>query len=174
MSIRGGKTRANKRPFSMRQTTGDDSHSRDIRTLIVQQPGYRPVLPKEQSPVDFDTQDVAILTMQPDSYRSWPVLQTTMPNPYSREGMAAEMGYMYYTPVYDDANVEWPVFPHEVDVDNGSDTKEPQPNDPAQQVLGVDYVWKICMYVCQPILFIHIYLYMFLKFLVVFTLIKFW
>jgi hypothetical protein len=87
MSIHGGKTRANKRPFFVRQTTVDDNQSWDIRTLLMQQPGYQPVLPEEQSPFDIDTQDVAILTMQPDPYRR-PVLQTVAPNPYSREGMA--------------------------------------------------------------------------------------
>jgi hypothetical protein len=49
MSICGGKTRANKRPFSMRQTTGADSQTKDIRTLLMQQPRYRPILPDEQS-----------------------------------------------------------------------------------------------------------------------------
>jgi hypothetical protein len=73
----------------------------------MQQPGYRLVLSKEQSPVDHYTQDVAILTMQLDPYRSWPVLQAVMPNPYSREGMAAEMRYMDYTPTYDDVWSGW-------------------------------------------------------------------
>jgi hypothetical protein len=49
MSIRGGKTRANKRPFSMRQTTGANSQTKDIRMLLMQQPGYRSILPDEQS-----------------------------------------------------------------------------------------------------------------------------
>ena len=69
------------------------------------------------------------------------------------------MGYMDHTPMYDDVDVEWLVSPHEADVDDGSDTQEPQPDDPAQQVLGVNDVWMIGMYVCQPVLFICIYIY---------------
>ena len=47
MSIHGGKTRAGKRPFSVRQTTGDDSQV-DIRRLIMQQAGYQPILLNKQ------------------------------------------------------------------------------------------------------------------------------
>ena len=51
------------------------------------------------------------------------------------------MGYMDHTPTYDDADMERQVSPHEVDdVDDGSDSKEPQPDDPAQRVLRVDEV----------------------------------
>jgi hypothetical protein len=46
--------------------------------------------------------------------------------------------------------------------DDGSDSQEPQPDDPTHQVLGVNEVWTIGLYACQPVLFIHIYLYMFL------------
>jgi hypothetical protein len=42
------------------------------------------------------------------------------------------MGYMDHTPTYDDAYVERLVSPHEANVDDGSDTHEPQPDDPAQ------------------------------------------
>jgi hypothetical protein len=47
MSIHGGKTRGQKRTLFMRQTTGDDRQSWDIRTLLMPQSGYRPILPEE-------------------------------------------------------------------------------------------------------------------------------
>ena len=48
----------------------------------------------------------------------------------------------------------------DMDDDVPDSQHERQPDDPAQQVLGVNEIWTIGMYVCQPILFIHIYLYM--------------
>jgi hypothetical protein len=40
MSIRGGKTKGLKRPYSMRQMTGDDSQSQDMHTLLAPQSRY--------------------------------------------------------------------------------------------------------------------------------------
>jgi hypothetical protein len=54
MSIRGGKTRGQKRTLSIRQTTGDDSQSQDIRTLLMLHSGYRPSLPHEHSTFELD------------------------------------------------------------------------------------------------------------------------
>jgi hypothetical protein len=69
MSIRNGKTRAQKRSFS-----GDDSQPVDIRTLLKWQSGYQSIVPHEDSQYKLDTQDVAIITMQP--HPSKPVPQT--------------------------------------------------------------------------------------------------
>ena len=100
MSICGGKTRGQKRPFSVRQTTGDDSQSRDICTLLMPQSGYQPVIPKEQSPFEFDSpMDMAIITEQPDPYRPQP--QSPVGNPYSRLVWCTD-----HTTTYDDAHVE--------------------------------------------------------------------
>ena len=69
--------------------TGDDNQSQDIRTILMPKSRYQPVCPEEQSQYELDTQDVAILTMQPDPYRPQP--QTPVSNPYSR------VGYMDHT-----------------------------------------------------------------------------
>jgi hypothetical protein len=55
MSIRGGKTRGQKRPLSVRQTTGDDSQSRDIHTLLMLELEYQLVLLEKHSQYELDT-----------------------------------------------------------------------------------------------------------------------
>ena len=50
MSIYGGKTRGQKRPFSC-----DDSQAVDIRTFMRRQLGYRLVVPHEDSQYELDT-----------------------------------------------------------------------------------------------------------------------
>ena len=71
----------------------------------------RTVVPHEDSQYELDTQDVAIITMQPHPSRLVP--QTQVSSPYSRAG------YMDQTTTSDDANVERSVSPHEVDNDVG-------------------------------------------------------
>ena len=57
MSVRGGKTRALRRPHPalIRQMSDDDSQSPDLCTPVDPQLGYRPVLPHEPGYSEFDT-----------------------------------------------------------------------------------------------------------------------
>jgi hypothetical protein len=50
MSTWKGKSRAQRRPLA-------DSQTRDIRQLIMQQPGYRPILPSQAEGQTFAGQD---------------------------------------------------------------------------------------------------------------------
>jgi hypothetical protein len=67
---------------------------------------------------DINTQDATIIMMQETGYR--PILpshQTVVPNSYSWEGMA-QMGYMGHTPTYDDVDVERLYSHNEADADD--------------------------------------------------------
>jgi hypothetical protein len=80
MSIRGRKTRGQKRPL-----TGDNSQpAGDIRTMMRRVLDSRTVVPHEDSQYKLNTQDVAIITMQP--HPSILVPPTPMSNLYSRVG----------------------------------------------------------------------------------------
>jgi hypothetical protein len=96
--------------------TGNDSQSWDIRTLLMPQSGYRPVLPEEQSPFEFDSlMDAAIIMGQPNPYRPRP--ESLMGNPCSR------VKFMDHNTTYDDAHVERQVSLDEGDdVDHGDDS----------------------------------------------------
>ena len=124
MSIRGGKIKGLKLPPSMRQTTGDDSQSQDIRTLLMPQSGYRPVLPHEQSTLEFDSlMDAAIMMEQPDPYRPQP--ESPAGNPHG-----PMVGCLEHTIAYDDVHAERQVSPYGGDdVDHGDDSHDtPQPD----------------------------------------------
>jgi hypothetical protein len=110
--------------------------------------------------VDIDTQDVAILTMQPNPYR--PVLlsyQTVVPNPYNREGIT-HMGFMGHTPTYDNADIEQLYSHNEAyvgdsethgqdDLHGGTSAMDgEQSEDPASKVLGPKEFWTISKYIC--------------------------
>jgi hypothetical protein len=123
MSIRSGKTRGQKRTLSMRQTTGDDSQSQDIYTLLMLHSGYRPTLPHEQSTFEFDCpMDTAIVMGQPDPYR--PRVKSPVGNQYG-----PPVGCLERTTADDDTHVEWQVSPDGGDdVDHGDDSHDiPQP-----------------------------------------------
>jgi hypothetical protein len=106
MSIRGGKTRGLKRPHSaLRQTTGDDSQSQDMRTSIDLQSGYRPVLPHEPGYFEVDSPMVAAIIMgQSDPYRPRP--ESPVGNPYG-----PTVGCLERTIVDDHGYVERQVSP---------------------------------------------------------------
>ena len=72
------------------------------------------VIPHDDSRYELDTQDMAIITMQP--HPSTPVAQTPVSNPYSWAG------YMDPTTTPASSDVEWQVSPHEV----GSDVTDSQ------------------------------------------------
>ena len=156
----------------MRQTTGADSQMKDTRMLLMQQPRYRPILPNVQS-----LDDVADIGTHPTGLTQFgyhcdlpprvgdeSVAMLLEPLDLTQIGLVPH-GYFDHLPrahssaYMEDSETQVP----SVDIDeDGSDSQEPQPDDPAQQVLGVDEVQMIGMYVCQPVLFISIYLYMFL------------
>ncbi|KAE8038682.1 hypothetical protein FH972_011163 [Carpinus fangiana] len=95
----------------------------------------------------MDTQD--IVTGADLGYR--PLIEddhNTIPNPYSREGMAQQMGHMDDIPMYEDADIEWLYFQPEADVGDSETqgvenphsgttgaTKGEQSEDPAARVL---------------------------------------
>jgi hypothetical protein len=108
----------------VRQTTGDDSHSQDICTLLMLHSRYRPIFPHEQSTFEFDSpMDMAIVMGQPDPYR--PQVETQVGNPYG-----LPVGCIEHTTAYDDAHVEQQVSPvGGDDVDHGDDSHDiPQPD----------------------------------------------
>ena len=78
MSIRGGKTRGQKRPL-----VGDDSQlDGDIRTMIMRLIPATTRCPHDDTQFELDTQDTCIVSMQPVGYTLLP--DTLGTNPYSR------------------------------------------------------------------------------------------
>ena len=78
MSIRGKKTRGQKRPL-----VGDDSQSDgDIRTMIRRLIPATTRYPNDDTQYELDTQDTRIVSMQPVGYTLLP--DTPGTNPYSR------------------------------------------------------------------------------------------
>ena len=80
MSIRGGKTRGQKRSF-----LGDDSQpDGDIRTMIRRLIPPRPVSLHDYTQYELDTQDMRIVMNQPHPSTLLP--NTLGANPYGRSG----------------------------------------------------------------------------------------
>jgi hypothetical protein len=169
MSVRGGKTRGPRRPHPslIRQTSGDDSESQDLRTPSDLQSGYRPVLPHKPGYSEFDTPVSAAIVRGETIFRDSTRPESPVGNPYG-----PDVEYMDCSTAADDAHVERQVSPAGGDdVDEGDDPHDvpqpesedntqtdsedvAQPDAPAFPELKEHEVWTIgmfrpiCMYVC--------------------------
>jgi hypothetical protein len=169
MSVRGGKTRGLRRPHPplIRQMSGDDSESQDLRTPSDPQSRYRPVLPYESGYSEFDTPVSAAIARGETILRDNTLLESPVGNP-----CGPDVEYMDCSTAADDAHVERHVSsagrddvdegddPHDVPQPESEDNTQTdledvaQPNAPAFPELKEHEVWTIgmfrpiCMYVC--------------------------
>ena len=167
MSIRGGKTRGQKRKL-----TGDDSQSAgDIRSMMRRVLESRTVCLHDDSQYDLNTEDMHFIMIQP--HPSTLVPKTLVANPFSRAG------HMDRATTSNGAYVEQQLPPHEERGDVGDsediplpDSQEvpqpdshevpphesedvPHPEDPALPVLKESKVWTIGMF--GFFIFMHVY-----------------
>ena len=116
MSIRGGKTRGQKRKL-----TGDDSQpTGDIRSMMRRVLESRTVCLHDDSQYELDTQDMRIIMMQP--HPSTLVPKTPVANPYS------QAGHMDRATTSNGADVEQQLPPHEERGDVGDSEDIPLPD----------------------------------------------
>jgi hypothetical protein len=161
MSVRGGKTRGLSRPHPplIKQTSGDDSESQDLRTPSDPQSGYRPVLPHEPGYSEFDTPEFVAIVRGETIFRDSTRPESPVGNPY---GPPVE--YMDCSTAADDAHVERQVsLAGGDDVDQGDDPHDilqpeleditqtdsedvAQPEAPAFPKLKEHEVWTIGMF----------------------------
>jgi hypothetical protein len=166
MSIRGGKTRGQKRPL----ISDDSQPDGDIRTMI------RRLIPatmrcsRDDTQYELDLQDRRIITMQPVGSILLP--DTPRTNPYSRPRN------MDWGTTFEDANMEPQLPTHQIGGNVGDshnllplDSQEvplpnshevppsasediPHPEDSILPELKENELWMICMFGC-----IYIYIY---------------
>jgi hypothetical protein len=126
MSVWGGKTRGPRRPHPLliRQMSGDDSESQDLRTSYDPQSGYRPVLPHEPGYSEFDTPVSAAIVRGETIFRDSTQPESPVGNPYG-----PDVEYMDCSTAANDAHVEQQVSPAGGDdVNEGDDPHDvPQP-----------------------------------------------